>query len=279
MNTSSRKSAKQKQLGTPFRPPSPWTKKVLVVGGAGCIGWAIAKQYLNHEYEVIVADVNKEAGDKIMRETTGNLSFIHVDVLDAHSICRFSETLQTRFTEITHLVSLAGGAFPEEHTQFESCPVDTISRSIDLNLKSHLQLVREVLPLLGKTRGIDSTITLISSVNALKSFGLPAYSAAKAGLLGLVVSLADELGSKGIRINTVLPGTVPTPRTLKLPKDFKRLTNLTVLGRLTTPEEVASVVFCLTNYMTCVTGQAIVADCGQTVKAVSATGPARQHSG
>ena len=61
----------------------------------------------------------------------------------------------------------------------------------------------------------DRSITLTTSTDALASYGLPAYAAAKAGLIGLVHSLAGPLGADGIRINAVAPGDVPTPRNVR----------------------------------------------------------------
>jgi NAD(P)-dependent dehydrogenase (short-subunit alcohol dehydrogenase family) len=239
-------------------------ERVLVIGGAGAIGSAIARKYFERGYDVVVSDVNGKAGEKLARELHG-LSFVPVDVLNADSLVAFAENLRVSFGSLTHVVSVAGGALLAEHVTVENCPIEVIGESIDLNLKSHAYLIKVLVPLLQRKRP-GSTITLISSINAIRGFGLPAYSAAKAGLLGLVVSLADELGHKGIRINAVLPGTVPTPRTLRLPKDFRRLNRSTVLGRFATPEEIANVVFSVTELMTCVTGQAIVADCGQVIK-------------
>jgi len=243
------------------------TKRAVVIGGAGAIGSAVVRRYLNSDYEVIVGDVNREAGETLAREASSGLSFIAVDVLNADSLTAFVDDLQKQFGSITHLVSLAGGALAAEHTTIETCPTEVISNSIDLNLKSHVYLIKMAIPLL-RLNESGATITLISSINALRGFGLPAYMAAKAGLLGLVVSLAEELGRERIRINAVLPGTVPTPRTLSLPKDFKRLEDSTVLGRFATPAEIGEVVFALTDLMTCVTGQAIIADCGQTVRGI-----------
>jgi NAD(P)-dependent dehydrogenase (short-subunit alcohol dehydrogenase family) len=238
------------------------SERVLVIGGAGAIGSAIARKYLSAGYEVVIADLDDKGAARLLGETVGGLSFVHLDVLESDSLVAFGDHLRTRFESLTHVVSVAGGALLAEHSAIEDCPIEVISESIDLNLKSHTYLIKVLLPLI-QPGSTGATITLISSINAVRCFGLPAYSAAKAGLLGLVVSLVAELGAKGIRINAVLPGTVPTPRTLKLPKDFKQLERQTALGRFTTPSEIGNVVFSLTELMTCVTGQGIVADCGQ----------------
>ena len=140
-----------------------------------------------------------------------------------------------------------------------------MSNSIDLNLKSHLFIVQRALELLKRTPGGDRSITVVSSINAVRSHGLPAYSAAKAGIIGLVNATAKELGDLGIRINAVLPGTVPTLRTLKQPKDFEALRRSTLLGRLAQPHEIGQVIACLAIDCTCISAQAILADCGQSM--------------
>ena len=89
----------------------------------------------------------------------------------------------------------------------------------------------------------DRSITLTSSTDALAAYGLPAYAAAKAGLLGLVRSLAATLGADGIRINAVAPGDVPTERNVRewahVPGWYDRLREASVLDRLGTPPDIA----------------------------------------
>ena len=124
-----------------------------------------------------------------------------------------------------------------------------------------------LLPLFGKEDDLNRSITFVSSINAIKDYGLPAYSAAKAGLLGLISPLAAELGPRQIRVNALLPGTVLTERTIKLPRrlDESRKRG-TALDRFATPDEIAEVAYVIAERMTCVTGQQIVADCGQSIK-------------
>jgi NAD(P)-dependent dehydrogenase (short-subunit alcohol dehydrogenase family) len=106
-------------------------------------------------------------------------------------------------------------------------------------------LIREFLPLLefGHTRqapdATDRSITLVSSINALRDYGLPAYSAAKAGMFGFIRAMAPELGTRGIRINAVVPGTVETGVQTQ-PKDLQALRRNTALGRLTSPSDIAA---------------------------------------
>ena len=241
---------------------------VVITGGAGGIGFATVQKYAGTGRYIIIGDLNSEEGKKISKVSDGKVSCIHLDILDYESILKFVQTIKKSHGTISHLISMAGGALPDETVEkgIEGTSVECISRSIDLNLKSHLYLIKEFLPLIRDDVSSNRTVTLISSVNALFSFGQPAYSAAKAGMIGLVHSLANELGVYNIRINAVLPGTTPTQtcRTF-LENVFDDLKNASALKRLSTPDEIASTIFAVTHLMTSVTGQYIVADSGQTI--------------
>jgi 3-oxoacyl-[acyl-carrier protein] reductase len=118
--------------------------------------------------------------------------------------------------------------------------------------------------------GGDRSVTFTSSWNALTGAGMPAYSAAKAGLIGLMHALTGPLGADGIRVNVVAPGTVVTPRTQRIWASdvghFERLADTTALGRLGAPVDIARTFVALATELTHVTGQVIVVDGGQMVK-------------
>lgn len=231
---------------------------VLVVGGAGDIGRAVVERFEAAGAEVTVAD-RTATDDRHDRDRS-----VRLDVTDTGAVGALADRVAASGAPLRHVVSLAGGALDEEFEPLASTSASTIDESIRLNLTSHVQLVRALVPVLGASDG-DRSVTVVSSINAIRDYGLPAYSAAKAGLLGLVVSLTSELGAAGIRINAVLPGTVRTRRTSAEPKDFGALTTATALGRLATMREVADVVHGLTRF-TAVTGQAITVDCGQSLR-------------
>jgi len=182
---------------------------------------------------------------------------------------------------IRHLVGIAGGALLEEPGSQDD-PVliatEVFRASIEANLVTQFAVMRAILPRLreeGSDDALDTgvpadrSITLTSSWNALTGCGMPAYSAAKAGLIGMMRSLTGPLGAEGIRINVVAPGTVDTPRTRALwahePGHFEQLEAETALLRLPSPDEVAQV-FLFSARMTAVTGQVLVVDSGQLIK-------------
>jgi NAD(P)-dependent dehydrogenase (short-subunit alcohol dehydrogenase family) len=239
----------------------------VVVGGAGGIGSAVVRRFSSDGIPVAIGDQDTREGEQLACELGDGVQFFRVDVLDQESIDAFTAELAEAYGSIDHLISLAGGSLEGEYKGFKVLTPEMIHGSIDLNLKSHLFLVRALLPLLSAGPEGDRSITFVSSINAIKDYGLPAYSAAKAGLLGLVYPLATELGERQIRVNALLPGTVMTERTAHLPRrlDDSRK-NGTALNRFATSEEIADVAWGIAKLMTCVTGQSIVADCGQSMR-------------
>ena len=120
--------------------------------------------------------------------------------------------------------------------------------------------------MLAKHAGV---IISIGSVNGLSALGDPAYSAAKAAMISLTRSLAQEYGRFGIRANIVLPGTVRTPlwerRAAKDPKVLETLKRWYPLGRIVEPVDVARAVgFLASDAASAITGVALPVDCGLT---------------
>jgi 3-oxoacyl-[acyl-carrier protein] reductase len=103
-----------------------------------------------------------------------------------------------------------------------------------------------------------------SIVGLMGNAGQAAYSAAKAGLLGLTKSLAKELGSRNIRVNAVAPGLIETAMTEKMPDQARDyLLSQTALGRAGKPEDVSgAVTFLCSEAAGFITGQTLVVDGG-----------------
>ena len=164
---------------------------------------------------------------------------------------------------INYVVTLAGRAGKNEWLPFEEQTAKDVEDSIKVNLLGHINVIMACLPLLKNAEG-DKAVTMVSSINAVQSFGLPAYSASKSGLYGFMNGTMTEFGKLGIRINTVSPGTVITPATTKEPKNFKELLSNSALNKFATIENVADVTFALCQTFTATTGEDVVVDCGQS---------------
>lgn len=239
---------------------------ILIIGGAGGIGEAILSKFYKNDASIIVADIDQRAKERLVRNYP-LLSYYYIDVTRLEEIDNLYKKIEREFGYITHLISLAGRAMVEEFNGLKGLDNQKIMDSITLNLTSHIWLTNGAIPLLKASPHVNKTITLISSINALKGYGLPAYSAAKAGLIGFMHGIVAEVGIDGIRVNCVSPGTVKTPNTMKEPKDFKKYESGTVLKRLTSIDETAQVIFALTNDLTAIVGQNIIVDAGQVVNA------------
>ncbi len=236
-------------------------KNVLITGGAGGIGSEIAKRFVNSGYFVYVLDTDEKASKTVKNELGDNCSFINVDVTDTKALSSFISF--NKDLTFNYVITCAGRALENEWKPFEEQNIDTIKDSVELNLIGHLNVIHSTLPMLKRATG-DKAILTISSINAIKDFGLPIYSTAKAGLCGFCSVMANEFGKMGIRINSLLPGTVITKATQKEPKDFDKLLKTTSLGYFTTSLDVANLAFDICNTYSSMTGQSIILDAGQS---------------
>jgi NAD(P)-dependent dehydrogenase (short-subunit alcohol dehydrogenase family) len=173
--------------------------------------------------------------------------------------------------EFGRIDALHANAGSEGYYLFEQMTIEEMRRQIDVNLFGHLYCIKAALPLLKAATG--GSIVMTASVQAhLTLPGCVPYAAAKAGLIAVARALAVELGPKGIRVNTVSPGTIDTPmlqRSLKgmNPDQVANILAQTraanALGRIGTPEEIADVVvFLCSAGAGYITGEDIVVDAG-----------------
>jgi NAD(P)-dependent dehydrogenase (short-subunit alcohol dehydrogenase family) len=228
------------------------TKTVLVTGGSGAIGGAIVERFRASGTRVIVAD----------RIGTTSEDFLQFDAECLGDLEIFAQGLRTMTRTLNHAVFCHGGAGPDEQRPFSETPRDVIAQSVMRNLTSHLVLMSSLLPMVAASDDEMKSVTLMSSINAYKGYGNPAYSAAKSGLIAVVRALAAEVGARGIRINAVAPGTVRTPRTESLGYDFDAAAAKAPLRRLTRARDVADAVHALCA-LRAVTGQTLIVDSGQ----------------
>ena len=241
---------------------------IVITGGAGGIGTAVVRRYASAGCRVLITDLNETVGQALASECGDNVSFHRVDVTDYSSVVSFTEYVGEEIGFVTHLVSLAGGALDEEAMgrTFEDVSVVGIDYTIRWNLNSHIYMIKALIPLFRACPTVDKSITLVSSINALFSFGQPAYSAAKAGLIGIARGSANDLGRLGVRINVVLPGSVPTGASEPFLSDiYSILSEASSLKRLSTPEDLAGAIYAFSHLMTSVTGQYLPVDAGQLI--------------
>lgn len=254
----------------------------MVTGAAGAIGSATVGAFLDAGFGVIGLDRAAEV-DGVSRPGYVGL---RVDLEDDGAVEEALAETRAR-GRLRHVVGIAGGALPDEpRTQDDPWTLSPalFRASIEANLTTQFVALRAALPWLRETPDEDRSVAFTSSFNALTGCGMPAYSAAKAGLIGMMRALAPPLGAEGIRVNVVAPGTIRTPRTERIwshaPAHFERLEASTALGRLGTPDDVARAFLAMATLLTHVTGHVLVVDGGQTVQPPDrAPGQAEPSSG
>lgn len=133
---------------------------------------------------------------------------------------------------------------------------------ITVNLKSAFNFIHAITPVMMRQKS-GCIINMSSVVGVSGNAGQANYSASKAGLIGLTKSIAQELGSRGIRANAVAPGFILTDMTAKLPEDVKKQWAEQIpLRRGGKPEDIANVcTFLASDLASYVTGQ-VISVCG-----------------
>jgi len=243
------------------------SETVLVTGGAGDIGRALARRFLTDGHRVVLLDRNKAALDVAAQELPDGdrLARIVADVTDGASIREAVAQAEAGFGRISVLVNNAGGVIaPTLAATNEAAWL----ADLELNLNGAWRCVRAVQDgMVARGRGI---IINISSANATGIYGYPAYSAAKAGLEHFTRFLAVELGRYGIRANAIAPGSVKTQawneRVAQDPEILERVKRWYPLGDVCVPDDVAGVAaFLIGPDARMITGAVIAVDGGLTV--------------
>lgn len=220
-------------------------KVALVTGAVGGIGSVIVDVFLAEGATVILCDkkaADIEARIAKLRRDGARVHGAPADITDHAELCAAVASATAQAGEVDIVV--ANASTGNHADTLRGTTPETWRQDIADNLSGQYNTVDAVLPAM-KRRGAGS-IVLIGSVNGLATFGNPAYSAAKAGLISFAKSMAVEYGPFGIRANIVCPGTVRTPawarRIERNPEVLDTLRKWYPLGRVAEPLDVARAV-------------------------------------
>ncbi len=217
----------------------------IVTGGGRGIGRAIAEQLPLEGARVGIVDVEATGAEAVdaLRGSGTRAHFARADIADFAAV-------ETAFAEIAAALGpvtlLVNNAAVTDAGSLEAISLESWHREIDVNLNGTYHCIRAVVPAMRQAGG--GAIVNIASVNAVRYFGNPAYSAAKAGILSLTTAVATEFGPAGIRCNAICPGSVRTDTTTwtirqeKDPDIFRRLARWYPAGRVGVPTDIAQAV-------------------------------------
>ncbi|MCF1742028.1 SDR family oxidoreductase [Paradevosia shaoguanensis] len=235
-------------------------KTIVVTGAAGGIGQCLCLWFGQRGARIIGIDkaVNTVQVVSALEDNGIDAMFLRLDIGDPNSV-------EMAFAEIDGVDVLINNAGYSNHHTLNVTTTQSWAEEVNGNLNGAFNCVHAVLGRM-KAAGRGSIIN-VASVNGLSALGDPAYSAAKAGMISMTRTLAQEVGKYGVRANVVLPGTVRTPlwreRAQKDPQVLKTLERWYPMGRIVEPEEVASVVgFLASDAASAVSGAVLPVDCG-----------------
>ena len=242
-------------------------KTALVTGAARGIGKALALRFAeegaNIAFTDLVIDENGEATRKEI-EAKGVKCLAY-----ASNAADFAETeeivkkIHADFGQIDILVNNAGITKDGLMLRMSEAQWDAV---INVNLKSAFNFIHACLPIMMRQRG-GSIINMSSVVGVHGNAGQANYSASKAGMIALAKSVAQEMGSRGVRANSIAPGFIETAMTHQLPEDVRKDWMQKIpLRRGGQAEDVANVaVFLASDLSSYVTGQVIQVDGGMNM--------------
>jgi len=240
-------------------------KHVLITGGAGGIGAAITEAFAGQGSIVTVLDRDpggREFAERCNRQI-GSVHFRQVDVTDEATLVAALRDAQQQQGPVDVLINNAGYDPRYDTTKMTTKQWDDLFR---LNLTHYFWTCRELLPAMKERR--RGSIIMTSSVNCWSGDEqLACYTATKSAAIGMVKSLAREVGKFNIRVNSVAPGWVMTPRQahdIATEDDKRRLVEeWQLLPFLLKPEHIApTYLFLASDAAAAITRQTILVDAG-----------------
>jgi NAD(P)-dependent dehydrogenase (short-subunit alcohol dehydrogenase family) len=229
-------------------------KVAVVTGGASGIGQAVVRAFVGKGGQAAIFDLNEAAGNGMVKELGRSVIFEKVNVADEGSVAAGVAKAMSAFGAIHVCVNCAGiGSAHKTFGKDGVFPLEAWNRTINVNLTGTFNATRLCAEQMAKNAPEDpfggrGVIINTASVAAYDGqIGQAAYSASKAGVVGMTLPIARDLSGIGVRVNTIAPGLIETPLLAGLPPDVLDALAKTVLypKRLGKAEEIAHLAICL----------------------------------
>ncbi len=242
-------------------------KVSIVTGGGSGIGEATARLMAEEGASVVVADIDREAADRVATEIAGAVAF-EVDVSDESSVARMVEAAVEAFGGLDVLHNNAtDSSLNAVDTDIVTLDMAVFDRLVAVNLKGQFLGCKHAIPHM-LARGGGSIVNT-ASIDGFVGRGVrAAYGASKAGVVLLTKSVASQYGTRGIRCNAVAPGLTLTPGAVSNASSEYVEASLQryPMPRLCEPEDVAkAVVFLASDDAAYINATTLMVDGGATV--------------
>jgi 3alpha(or 20beta)-hydroxysteroid dehydrogenase len=254
-------------------------KAAIVTGGAGSMGSAIGRLFTREGASVCVADFNADGAKKVaaqLTETGRRAIPFTLDVRDAKQWAGCVAATEKAFGKVTTLCNIAGANF---RVGFDEQTEEMWRTIIDTNLTAYFIGTKAVIPAM-KRAGQGCILNIGSLGSIRQGAGSPAYGVSKIGLVGLTRSTAAAYAKDNIRSVLISPGHVDTDfirannphspndwsTSIDNPENYESRRRNTPLGRLCTPEDIASAfLFAASDEASMITGSMITVDGGSAL--------------
>lgn len=222
----------------------------VVTGGASGLGAGTVRLLAANGGKVVIADVNKAAGEALAAELGANARFAETNVADEASAKAAIDLAVSAFGGLHGLVNCAG-IVAGEKTLGKEGPhaLASFQRVINVNLVGSFNMIRLAAEAMAKGQpnagGERGVIVNTASVAAFDGqMGQAAYAASKGGIVGMTLPIARDLSRNGIRVMTIAPGIFETPMLLGMPPEVQEALGKMVPfpSRLGKPAEYAALV-------------------------------------
>ena len=241
-------------------------KHILITGANGGIGSAIVKLLAEQKAKLtLLYHENNQKIESLKNVLSDTSEIVKVDLTDEKEL---DKTISSILEKHQIDIFIHSPTHPIQHKDIMNTEWNDFQKQFDLQTKSFLQISKLIIPQM-KSQKFGKIISVLTSyVVGKPPNGIPDYVVGKYSLLGLTKCMAAELGSFGIRVNSISPSMVNTPLTDTLPNKLKEITKtqIPLEGRLAEPAEVAgTILFLCTDNSNYITGENILVTGGHTM--------------